>query len=195
MTAAAVRVEARGPVRVVILDRPERLNAFDAAMHEGLADALEIDDGAAAVVLTGAGRAFSAGGDRDVIASLDDETVAALGALAERQTRGIVESPVPVVAAVNGPAIGYAASLVAFCDLVVMADDAFLCDPHVSMGMEPSVGCITRWPLRAPPAVVDEIVRSGRRVGAAEALRLGLVDLVVPAAEVVDAAVNLATAR
>ncbi len=181
-------------MRIVTLDRPERRNAFDAAMHEQLADALDLDDGASAVVLTGAGSTFSAGGDRDVIAALDDDVVARLGELARRQRAAILDAPVPVVAAVNGPAIGYAASLVADCRSVAMAEGAFLCDPHVSMGMEPSIGCITRWPLRAPLAVVEEIVTTGRRVGAAEALALGLVDLVVPATDVVDAAVTLALA-
>jgi enoyl-CoA hydratase len=192
-----VLVATDGPVRIVTLNRPAKLNAADVPLHEAFADVwdgLAADPDVRAVVVTGAGRAFSAGGDRAVLAAMGTDTAfdARLHDLTVRQIAGILDLPWPVVAAVNGPAIGFGAALAAVCDLVVMAEDAYLAEPHSGFGIDPSPGIALAWPHLTSLAVAKELTMLGRRVGAAEALRLGLANRVVPTAEVVTAAVALA---
>ena len=94
--------------------------------------------------------------------------------------RSMLALPAPIVAAVHGPAVGFGAELVALCDLVVIGRDAFLSDPHVHHGLPASPGCQLVWPHLTSRSVAKELLLSGRRVDAEEALRLGLVNRVVP---------------
>jgi enoyl-CoA hydratase len=194
---ARVLVEHDGPVRVVTLNRPDKLNAADLPLHEAFAavwDELAADPDVRAVVVTGAGRAFSAGGDRAVLAAMgrDPAFDAHLHDLTARQIAGVLDLPWPVVAAVNGPAIGFGAALAAVCDLVVMAEDAYLSEPHSGFGIDPSPGIAMAWPLLTSLAVAKELTLLGRRVGAPEALRLGLANRVAAAGEARAVAVALA---
>jgi enoyl-CoA hydratase len=140
----AIRVEG-GQVRTITLDRPATRNAIDDHLHLALAAAVRAADAHAdvgAVVITGAGTAFSAGGDlehmRVMQRDLDarDRTLAAGRALFELMT----SITVPVVAAVNGPAVGAGCTLALLCDVAIMADHAHLADPHVNVGLVPGDG-------------------------------------------------------
>jgi enoyl-CoA hydratase len=139
-----------------------------------------------ALVLTGAGKSFSAGGDRDLLRQI------AAGQLAEQDRLGRVHAEtircmlglcVPVIAAVSGPAVGYAAGLVAMCDIVVIGEDGFLSDPHVTFGIGATTATQLIWPRRAPEGVVREILMTGRRVGAREAVAIGLANRLCPAGD------------
>jgi enoyl-CoA hydratase len=196
--AARVLSERRGSVRILTLNRPDKLNAADLGLQRQLVECwqeLEEDDGTRAVVLTGAGRAFCAGGD----VALLQEVVGGNGPVREELSRlhrallrGMLTVPVPIVAAVHGPAVGFGAELVALCDLVVIGRDSFLSDPHVRYGLPASPGCQLVWPLLTSRAVAKELLLSGRRVGAEEALRLGLVNRVTPPGDDLAVALELA---
>src|SRR6201986_376056 len=132
-------VESDGPVRIVTLNRPEAFNAFSHDLHNALASVwqqLSGDWDARAVVLTGAGRAFSAGGD--VPGFLESLETPGLRRSGFREAGPLVTEmlrfPLPVIAAVNGPAVGLGASVAVMCAIVYMAATAFLADPPGAMG-------------------------------------------------------------
>jgi enoyl-CoA hydratase len=148
-------VEADGPVRTVVINRPDELNAVNQPLHWALANVwrqLSTDREARVVILTGAGRAFSAGGDLDWITSFLDDPVARDESL--REGAEIVEEmlrfPLPVIAAVNGAAVGLGCSIAILCDVVLMAETAHLADPHVSVGLVAGDGGAAFWPLLTP---------------------------------------------
>ena len=187
-----VLAEQQGAVRVLTLHRPEKLNAADLAMQRRLNERwreLGHDRATKAVVLTGAGRAFCAGGDAELLATFGgdhaahDELHGELSDLHAELLRVMLTLEIPIVAAVGGPAVGFGAELVALCDLVVMGDDASLSDPHVQHGIAPSPGLQLVWPYLTSIAVARELLLTGRRVVAAEAVTLGLANRVCPSGE------------
>ena len=179
-------VESDGPVRIVTLNRPEQLNAFSDELHNEFArlwPLLEADEEARAVVLTGAGRAFSAGG------SFDDFELFRVDISARRHTmrqaRRLVDEMlnvhVPVVAAVNGPAVGLGCTLSTLCDIVFISDKAFLADPHVSVALVAGDGSAVTWPALTGLLKAKQYLLTGDRIPAAEAVAIGLANFVVPA--------------
>ncbi|MCK0517353.1 enoyl-CoA hydratase/isomerase family protein [Williamsia sp. DF01-3] len=192
-----LKIENDGPVRIITMNRPRDFNAADAQMHRELAsvwDEVALDASVGAVVLTGAGRAFSAGGDFPrMIATQNDPSIQdEVFGEARRTVLGMLNLPQPLVAAVNGPAVGLGASLVALSDLAVAADDAFLCDPHLEVGLVPADGAAFLWPLMAGLSRAKEFVFLGERISAASALEFGLINRVVPRDETLPVAVELA---
>lgn len=190
-------VTADKDVRVVMLNRPDQLNGVSAELHRRLAevwDEIAADEDARAVVLTGAGRAFSAGGDFGHL--LRHHSDAELRERSIRLDRAIqtamIRFPLPVIAAVNGPAVGLGCSLALGCDLVLMADDAYLADPHVSVGLVAGDGGVTLWPLLTSLLRAKEYLFTGDRIPASTAVELGLANRVVPAADLTDQALALA---
>lgn len=176
---AELTVESDGPVRTVVIDRPDDLNAVNRDLHWGLANVwrlLSQDPGARVVVLTGAGRAFSAGGDLHWITSFLDDPVARDESLREgaQIIEEILRFPLPVVAAVNGPAVGLGCSVALLCDVVLMAETAHLADPHVAVGLVAGDGGAAFWPLLAPILRTREYLFTGDRIPAAKAVELGL---------------------
>jgi len=182
-----MRIERDGPVALVVLDRPERHNAFDDALIAALTDAfveLNRDPAVRCVVLTGAGRSFSAGADLDWMRRAAgygfDENLEDARRL-ERMLRALDELEKPTVAMVNGPAIGGGVGLVAACDVAVAADRAFFQLSEVRLGLLPAV--ISPFVLRAiGPRHARRFVLTGERIGPEEARHIGLVHEVVEAA-------------
>ena len=145
-------------------------------------------------MLTGAGRAFSGGGDLDLLRRMSDDPSLRERIMAEAVD--IVEAmttvPVPIVAAVNGPAVGLGCSLAAMSDLVVMDEAAYFADPHVMLGLVAADGGALTWPLLTSLLRAKEFLLLGDRVPAAQALELGLANRVVPAGTSVEVATGLA---
>jgi len=194
----ALHVEVDGPIRVIRLNRPEQLNATNRELHSGLAalfPQLDADPGARVAVITGNGRAFSAGGDFTYIDELSRDTALRRETLVHgRQiVAGMVACRVPVVAAVNGPAVGLGCSIVALSDIVYMAESAHLADPHVMVGLVAADGGPVTWPLLISLQLAKEYALTGDKIPAQRAAQIGLVNHVCPDDEVVDQA--LACAR
>lgn len=192
-----IQVEADGPIRVIRLNRPEQLNAANHELHQGLAELfpqIDADEDARAAVLTGNGRAFSAGGDfRYIDEMTKDPALRAVSLAHARQiVTGMIRCRVPIVAAVNGPAVGLGCSLVALSDIAFMADSAHLADPHVLMGLVAADGGPITWPLLTSLMLAKEYALTGDRIPAKRAAEMGLVNHVVPADDVMPRALECA---
>ncbi len=190
-------IDERGPVRIVTMNRPEALNAgseeLTAAMVKvwaWLADDLD----ARAVVLTGAGRAFSAGGDMVRFTRIqNDRELRARGIEEARNMfNNIIDFPLPLVAAVNGPAVGLGCTLAALCDLVYISESAFISDPHVNVGLTAGDGGAPMWPLTMPIVKAKELLFFGTRISAQQAVEVGLANEVTPDGEVLEHAIMIA---
>jgi enoyl-CoA hydratase len=172
-------VEADGPVRTVTINRPDELNAINLTLHRALAivwQQLTADRAAKVVVLTGAGRAFSAGGDLNWITSFLDDPVARDESLREgaQIIEEVLRFPLPVIAAVNGAAVGLGCSLAVLSDIVLISETAYLADPHVSVGLVAGDGGAAFWPLLTPILRSREYLYTGKRIAAATAVEIGL---------------------
>lgn len=178
----SVRIVIDGPVAWITIDRPDQMNALEESTRQALTSAIGTardDPSVRAIVLTGQGRAFCAGQDLTAVDELDDayDTVA-------RTYNPIVEtitgSEVPVVAAVNGPAVGAGMGIALACDAVVMAEKATYACVFGSVGLVPDTG--TTWQLtrRLGHQRAFEIASTGRKIAAEEACDLGLATEMVP---------------
>jgi enoyl-CoA hydratase len=193
----AVRVTRDGPVALVMLARPAKSNAMDGEVTCALLDAvrsLSASGDVRAMVLTGDGTAFSAGGNIQTIREMGADREVRDAILDKHQELfwAMNRLPFASVAAVNGAAVGAGVTVALLCDLVVMAQDAFLCDPRVALGLLDGAGGIVLWPLLTSLSSAKEHLLLGDRVPSAEAHRLGLVNRVVPTEDTVAAAVDLA---
>ena len=191
-----VRVEVEAGVATVTLNRPEARNAISTELAEALATVFEpltTDPAVRAVVLTGAGdRAFCAGADLRERGGFDDQGWFVQREVFRRAFAAVRRCPLPTVAAVFGFALGGGCELALSCDLVVAADDAILGLPEVQLGLVPAGGGTQLLVRRIGPAAAKDLVLTGRRVDAAEAVRLGLIDHVVPRADLLATAQRLA---
>jgi enoyl-CoA hydratase/carnithine racemase len=196
-----IDVRADGAVRVVTLDDAERLNAFSEALHEQFVDLwadVERDaaqeDGCRAVVLTGAGRAFSAGGSYEDFEGrrVDLDRRRRSLELARELAMAMIDVRVPVVAAVNGPAVGLGCTVVTLCDIVFIAEGAFLADPHVSVALVAGDGGATTWPAHTSLLRAKQYLLTGDRIPAPVAVELGLANVAVPADRLLDEATAFA---
>ncbi|MGH7897990.1 MAG: enoyl-CoA hydratase/isomerase family protein, partial [Candidatus Binatia bacterium] len=193
-----LRAERTGAVLKITIDHPRsELNAVDERLHADLTAlfaTLRREDDARAVVLTGRGKAFSAGGDFKFF----PRVLAEPGGLehlrrdAKQLIWDLLDVEVPIVAAVNGPAIGLGASIALLCDTIFMADTATIADPHVRVGLVAGDGGAAIWPLAVGPALAKQYLMTGDPLTAEDAARLGLVNRVVPAADVVAEAMRFA---
>lgn len=178
-------VENDGPVRILTLNNPEMLNAMVDELHDALTDIwvdLSRDREARAVIITGAGRAFSAGGNVPAFDQLTNDLNYRRANMrtAKMLVDNILGSHLPVIAAVNGPAVGLGSSLATSCDLVLMAEGSFLADPHIDMGLVAGDGGVVTWPFLMSMLKVKEYIFTGERVPAETAVNLGLANRVVP---------------
>src|SRR5690606_33058518 len=168
-------------------------------LHTALAQLwprLEEDRGVRAAVLTGAGKAFSAGGDFAYLAELaaDAELRARTIAHGRAIVLGIARTRIPVVAAVNGPAVGLGCSLVALSDIAYIAEGAYLKDPHVQVGLVAADGGPLTWPLHTSLMLAKEYALTGATISAERAREMGLVNHIVadPLAEALACAERMA---
>ena len=184
-----VQVHSHGGVALIQLNRPEKLNAIGSLMRAQLADAIkqaERDEAVRVVVLTGAGRAFSAGGD---IAEMDQgmgtRTPEDLGRVLRDEYGAMFirlrTMPKPVIAALNGPALGIGASFALACDIRFAVPEAYLTEAFVNIGLVMEGGASWILPRLAGTAVAFEMLFSGQPLSAADAHRLGVVNRIVPA--------------
>src|SRR5690606_19473452 len=174
-----------------------QLNATNHVLHQGLAELfpqIDADPDVRAVVLTGNGRAFSAGGDFSYLDDLTkDDALRHQTLVHGRQiVTGMAACRIPIVAAVNGPAVGLGCSLVALCDIVYMAESAHLADPHVTVGLVAADGGPVTWPLLTSLQLAKEYALTGARIPAQRAAEIGLVNHVCPDDTVLDEALDCA---
>ncbi len=195
----AVLVAVDGPVRIVTLNRPDTLNAADAELHRAITEVwseLAADADARAVVLTGAGKAFSAGGDFGLLQAMADDTEIRTVTIDEGKTlvKSMLAMEIPIVGAVNGPAVGLGCSLASLCDLVLIAEDAYLSDPHAVLGLVAADGGAISWPYLTGLLKAKEHLFLGTRISAAKAVEAGLATRVSadPLTEAVELAHKLA---
>lgn len=188
---------AGGRVVVITINRPTALNALNLAvvdaLHAACADR-ELLDGAAAVVITGSGpKAFVAGADIALMSGFDVESARAFAQRGQATFEAIAALPVPVIAAVNGFALGGGCELALACDIVLAAPNAVFGQPEVKLGVIPGFGGTQRLVRRVGAMRAAEICFTGRNVKAEEAVTIGLaLRLVPPEQAVLDAAITLA---
>jgi enoyl-CoA hydratase len=190
-------VTADGAVRTVLINRPDDLNCVNEKLHWALANVwrqLAADKDARVVILSGAGRAFCAGGDLTWITSFLDDPAARDESI--REGAQIIEEmlrfPLPVIAAVNGPAVGLGCSVALLSDIMLIADTAYLADPHVAVGLVAGDGGAAFWPMLTPIMRSREYLFTGDRIPAAAAVELGFASRQVPADELMAEAGTLA---
>lgn len=190
--AEHLRVERDGAVLRLTIDHESRLNAVTGATMQAVVTALDTvadDPGTRVVVLAGAGRAFCSGADLTDISG-EDADPAAIMAGAERLVSAVVDCPVPVVARVQGPAVGIGMSLALAADLAYVGPDAYLLQSFLSIGLMPDGGSTMLLAAAMGRARANEAVLLGRRIGAVEAAAAGLVAGAAPSVEELDALVD-----
>ena len=185
-----------GDVLKITLANPRnKLNAVDGEMHEDLRrlfEELKQETEARAILLTGSGRAFSAGGDFNWMRATGTDDLYQMRQEGKQIVWNLLDVEVPIVAAVNGPAIGLGATLALLADVIFMADGAKLADPHVQVGIVAGDGGAVIWPLVLGPALAKRYLLTGDALTAAEAERLGLITHVAPPEELEDEALAFA---
>ncbi len=190
-------IEHEGPVATLTMNIPEKRNAFLDELHLSMQEVwyhLETNRAVNAVVLTGAGRIFSAGGN--IPGFIRDYEDPEHRRQSLRRARRLMDEmaafPKPVVAAVNGPAIGLGCNVALSCDLVVMAESAYLADTHVNVGLVCGDGGAVAWPLLVGLLKAKELLLLGDKIPASRALEIGLANRVVPDGDLMAEAMGLA---
>ena len=197
-------LERDGPLATLILNRPEALNALDFAMMQALVAqtaALAADASVRCVVLKGAGKHFMAGGDlrtfADEMGRAPPERQAHFTQMVQRlhaAVEHLQRMRAPVIASVHGAVAGFGLSLVGASDLAIAADNAYFASAYRNIALTPDGGGSYTLPRVVGPKKAMEIMLLGERFGAHEALRLGLINRVVPAAELESATAAMAQA-
>lgn len=192
-----VQVEVHGPVKVLVINRPEALNAINEEvllrLDEEASRVMEGDATVRAVVITGAGeKAFAAGADIKAMAGMKPMEALRFSRLGQRVFSRIASLPVPVIAAVNGYALGGGCELALACDMRIAAENAVFGQPEVRLGIIPGWGGTQRLARLVGVGIAKELILTGRRIDATTALRIGLVNAVHPAGELLEKALGLA---
>lgn len=183
-------------IGLLTIDRPDALNALSSEVLGELHCALyglKVDKSLRVLIITGAGRSFVAGADIAEMANMNAVEAKAFGARGAEVFRFIEEMPIPVIAAVNGFALGGGCELAMACDIRIASDKAKFGQPEVGLGITPGFSGTVRMPRLIGPGMAKEIIFSGRIVKADEALAIGLVNRVVAAEELLLVAKELAT--
>lgn len=194
-----IRVQRHGDhVAEIVLDRPEALNAISTALAVELTDVtarLAADGSVRAVVLSSsAAKAFCVGADLKERNAFTDDELRRHRDVTRRAYRGVLDLPVPAVAAVAGFALGGGCELAMMCDLIIAADNARFGQPEIKLGIIPGAGGTQRLPRAVGKAKAMDLVLTGRMMDAAEAERAGLVSRVVPLDKLMEEALATALA-
>lgn len=193
----AIEVHPEGRIATVVVNRPEALNALNADHLRDLIDVfrdLRTDKEVRAIVLIGAGeRSFIAGADVRAMATMSEAEGRAFGHLGHGAALAIEAMPQPVIAAVNGFALGGGCELALASDIRLASENAVFAQPEVTLGICPGWGGSQRLPRVVGPGMAAELIFTGRRVAADEALRIGLVNAIYPLDRLLDEAKALAT--
>ncbi|WP_375397056.1 enoyl-CoA hydratase [uncultured Sphingomonas sp.] len=195
MTYETILVEARGPVTLVTLNRPQALNALDGQVLADLIAAFAAFDADATqgcAVLTGSAKAFAAGADVKELADLTFADVYGSNRFAGYER--VTATRKPIIAAVAGYALGGGCELAMMCDFIIAADTAQFGQPEVKLGVTPGMGGSQRLARAVGKAKAMDLCLTGRMMKAEEAERAGLVSRIVPAADLIDEAIAAATA-
>lgn len=192
MTFEFLTLERRDKVAIVTLNRPDKRNALSTALRNEV-DAclaeLEAEDGVSVAVITGAGPVFCAGFDRNEFFQREPEQLRAFIESTDRFHLRLMNYPKPLVAAVNGPALGGGLDLAALCDVRVAADRAAFAHPEIKFGAPTLYGPLAEI---IGGGLARDLCLTGRRIDAQESLRIGLVSAVVPADKLLEEAVAVA---
>lgn len=193
----AIELEIHNRIAVMTLNRPDSLNAFDVPhLHQcvDLLSSIANNSSIRTLIVTGAGnRAFSAGADIKQMARMTPAEGMEFGALGHSVTSALERLPVPVIAAVNGLALGGGCEIAISCDLRVAAETAQFAQPEVTLGIPPGWGGTQRLTRLVGSGIAAEMIYTGRRVSAEEALRIGLVNRVVSADDLMRTSLDIAT--
>lgn len=186
-----------GGVRIVTMNRPAQGNATNAELHTALATVwtrIQADSEARVTVLTGSGQTFCAGGDLDWLEQLAVDPLERRRVLLEAREimLGMAECRLPIVAAVNGPAVGLGFSLAVLCDMVYVAEEAFFMDPHVALGLPAADGIAMALGALTSLSRVKELLLLGERISAVDAASAGIANGVTPREEVLPTAIGVA---
>lgn len=191
-----VVLEKDGHISRVALNRPAAMNAIDPDTNLLLQETLrraDLDTDTRVIVMTGAGRAFCAGGD---VKGMQGKTAYGRADRVLSLGRDLIDTLMrvekPLIAQVNGPAVGLGATIALYCDIVYMADEAKIGDRHVNVGLVAGDGGSALWPLLIGPSRAKELLLTGRMLTGQEAARMGVVSRSVPAAELPHMVNNLA---
>jgi enoyl-CoA hydratase/carnithine racemase len=178
----------------VVLNRPDRLNAIDAAHFEALNAALDraVDESARAILIRGEGRSFSAGRDLGELDPESEDPAETLRRTFNSMVMKISALPVPTIAAVQGACLGGGMGIALACDLVIAADDASFASPFGKLGSVPDSGFHWFFTTRLGPGLAKDVTLTGRKLSGSEAAALGLVARAVPAADLLATARELA---
>ncbi len=195
MTEPILRVEVAERIATLTINRPDKLNALNDAVIRALGAAIDecaARDDVAAVILTGAGRAFVAGADIAELHAATPVQAQRISVLGQQVFRRFETSPKPTIAAVNGFALGGGCELAMACHVRIASETAKFGQPEVKLGLGPGYGGTQRLPRLVGKGRALELLLGAGMIDAAEACRIGLVNRVVPAAELLDAARQLA---
>jgi enoyl-CoA hydratase len=195
-----IKVEKEGKLATLTLNRPESLNAIHAPLHREIEDIwMEVarDVDVNAIILTGAGKAFSAGGDvKGMDARIDPDEARRYSLMTVSNARRLIQSMLaveqPIIGAINGDAVGLGATIALFCDVVIAAEKARFGDPHVKVGIVAGDGGAIIWPALIGVSRAKEFLMTGKLINAVEAERIGLVNHAVPPDQVLPKARELA---
>ena len=190
-----VAAERQGAVEIITINRPEALNALNADVLGDLKAAFEAVDQQAVrcVIVTGAGsKSFVAGADIATMSTMTQAEAEAFGKLGNDIFRMIETFPLPVIAAVNGFALGGGCELSMCCDFRICSENAMFGQPEVGLGITPGFGGTQRLARLVGPGMAKQLIYTARNIKAEEALRIGLVNAVYPAEELMPAALKIA---
>jgi len=192
----SVDVRRDGHVAIITINKPESLNALDSEHLRSLLSAVRetsTDTSTRAIVLTGSGdRSFVAGANIREMVSLTRDEGLAFGRLGQATGQALETAPQPVIAAINGFALGGGCELALACDIRYASHNAMFAQPEVGLGIPPGWGATQRLPRLVGLGTAAELIFSGKRIDAEEALRIGLVNAVFPGDALMDAALALA---
>ena len=192
---AFVDLEQRGSIGILTMNRPEALNALNDQVLRDLdaaLDTVEANDEILVVILTGAGRSFVAGADIGQMKDFTSVQAKKFGAYGNSVFLKLENFPKPVIAAVNGFALGGGCELSMACDIRLASEKAKFGQPEVGLGITPGFSGTQRLPRRVGVAKAKELIFSGKQIGAEEAKRIGLVNEVYAAEELLNKAVEMA---